>query len=374
MISELRIPDGLANQYQVAETGSTLKQLNHVNVFIGPNNSGKSRFLRNIFSNNLRYEMHHINLRQYEGITEKLQNEIVQTLTEYNFSELGGNTQGKVKAKIQELDKRLKGGGMPEELNALRELRTFVQLLSSFNATDATHLGGGANVHDGMNNASNKLRTIAAKYATEIPENLLDLSLPEFFKVYIPILRGLRQIQMHQVPSFLFSDGGDPYKNRTIVDYFGKDKFDTPTLTNISNSLNIESGLMLYDKVKRMLLGTLSERAQIRAFESFLSRTFFESRPLSLTPKIDSDCLWITIDDEERPIYELGDGIQSIIVLLYPIFLNADKDLLCFIEEPELSLHPGFQRLFLDTILSKQFQRAQFFITTHSNHFLDMCM
>jgi predicted ATP-dependent endonuclease of OLD family len=70
----------------------------------------------------------------------------------------------------------------------------------------------------------------------------------------------------------------------------------------------------------------------------------------------------------------LGDGVQNLIILLYPIFFHADKSLLCFIEEPEISLHPGMQRLFIDTIMREEFTNVQFFLTTHSNHFLDMTL
>ncbi len=41
-----------------------------------------------------------------------------------------------------------------------------------------------------------------------------------------------------------------------------------------------------------------------------------------------------------------------------------------YIEEPELNLHPGMQRVFLEAL--KEFPQTQVFFTTHSNHFLDM--
>jgi predicted ATP-dependent endonuclease of OLD family len=82
----------------------------------------------------------------------------------------------------------------------------------------------------------------------------------------------------------------------------------------------------------------------------------------------------VTINKIDRPIYDLGDGVQNLIILLYPIFFHANQSLLCFIEEPEISLHPGMQRLFIDTIMREEFTNVQFFITTHSNHFLDMTL
>lgn len=81
--------------------------------------------------------------------------------------------------------------------------------------------------------------------------------------------------------------------------------------------------------------------------------------------------------EEERPIYGLGDGIQSIILITLPLFLYLDKSkevnttILVFIEEPEVGLHPELQRKLLKTLLSPIFENYQFFVTTHSNHFID---
>ena len=80
-----------------------------------------------------------------------------------------------------------------------------------------------------------------------------------------------------------------------------------------------------------------------------------------------------SIDGIEHPVYEIGDGIQAVIILLFPIF-TANKNDWFFIEEPEINLHPGLQRLFIETLLSDDYLKTKnlkFFFTTHSNHFLD---
>ena len=46
---------------------------------------------------------------------------------------------------------------------------------------------------------------------------------------------------------------------------------------------------------------------------------------------------------KDLEIHELGDGLQNIIVLLYPVF-TAEKPTRFFIEEPENNMHPGFQK------------------------------
>jgi len=121
-----------------------------------------------------------------------------------------------------------------------------------------------------------------------------------------------------------------------------------------------------------MLLSGQEERRKLKGFEEFLSTVFFNSQSVSLIPNIEDDSVHVSMGREERPIYMVGDGIQSIIILLYPLFLNQGKKLLVFIEEPENSMHPGMQRLFVETLMRNEFKSFQYFITTHSNHFLDI--
>ena len=186
-------------------------------------------------------------------------------------------------------------------------------------------------------------------------------------KIYIPILRGLRPIQTEKGVIKAFDNTEDNYKHRTIKDYFDGG--------HIIRDQDIFTGLNLYNDIRNHLLNNRDKRNQIKDFEDFLSQTFFFGESVSLIPHIENDVLKIGIGkEEERAIYDMGDGIQSIIIMLYPLFLNQDKNLMVFIEEPELSLHPGMQRIFIETLLRPEFKNFQYFITTHSNHFLDITL
>jgi hypothetical protein len=180
-----------------------------------------------------------------------------------------------------------------------------------------------------------------------------------FTKIYIPTLRGLRNFGNERD-----SDGNpkDVYLERTKSDYFEK------------NSPELFTGLTLYCDVQKLLLGNLAARSKIRDFEKFLSTNFFEDKPIALIPKLGSAVLDVKIGDEtERPIFLLGDGIQSVIILTFPLFMNRDKSLLVFCEEPELYMHPSMQRVLL-TVFSERFPENQYFLSTHSNHFLDLTL
>ena len=181
----------------------------------------------------------------------------------------------------------------------------------------------------------------------------------DFTKIYIPILRGLRNIDISNENQYT-----DFYANRTIQDYFhNTDAIKAGTFT----------GLKAYDKIKELLLGGHNQRKLIKDYEKYLSKTFFENKPVALIPSETKKTIVVKIDKEiERPICKLGDGIQSIIIMTMPLFLNKGKNILVFIEEPEQLLHPGLQRKLIETLLhEKGFEKFQYYITTHSNHFLD---
>jgi len=107
-----------------------------------------------------------------------------------------------------------------------------------------------------------------------------------------------------------------------------------------------------------------------------LSQTFFQNKKITIIPRLKEKDVYINIEGEEdRPIYNLGEGVQAIIILTYPLFFNKGKNLKIYIEEPDVYLHPGFQRILIETLLNtKGFEEFQYFFTTHSNHFLDMTL
>lgn len=170
------------------------------------------------------------------------------------------------------------------------------------------------------------------------------------FTLYIPTLRSLRDL------------GND-------------NLFQTTTSRDYSiNTDSIFTGQSLYNDVEAMLRGNWNDRENLRKFENWLGKTFFEGRMVVLMPKKGRTTLTVKIGtEEEKEIHELGDGIQTILTLAFPLFREQDKHLIAFIEEPELFLHPWLQRVYLE-MLSNAFSRHQYFLTTHSNHFLDLTL
>ncbi|MCA8992060.1 MAG: AAA family ATPase [Planctomycetaceae bacterium] len=193
------------------------------------------------------------------------------------------------------------------------------------------------------------------------------ISPPPFVRVYIPSLRGLRASKNH--PDF--------YVSRTVKDYFssagGINTWEGPEKIQDGSALNILTGCEMYSIVRSHLLGPRELRERITAFQRFVGDTFYDGQEFTLIPKEDSDVLDVKIGREaELPVHKLGDGIQHLLIMTLPLFIHRDKPLLLFIEEPELYLHPGYQRILIDTILKEQDRSLQVFVATHSHQFLDI--
>jgi hypothetical protein len=236
---------------------------------------------------------------------------------------------------------------------------TFSQIVSSLNkicrGTDELAKAGKADFLSGQQKQPNQPRLSKAKF------------------IYIPTLRGMR----------LSSENGNhqhAYFDRTWNDYFkGKKRQSisgvesTETARREYHGNTILTGLDLYEWLTNKLLGGLNDRALIQEYQEFLSRTFFPGLKVALIPRREHDTVHIKVGNEkERPVEQLGDGLQQLIILTLPIFEHSKVPLFLFIEEPDLFLHPGYQRVFINSVLFDKERELYVFVTTHSSQFLDI--
>lgn len=208
-------------------------------------------------------------------------------------------------------------------------------------------------------NPQQAVRELKAKLSSEEAErfiNLLDkytFDPISFQKYYIPTLRSLNDFDSYQTdPSH------DIFALRTQQVYGYEE----------AHGVDVFTGQILYERVRSMLLGDLEDRKRMRDYEKFLSTKLFNDQEVVIIPKEKDDVVNVRIGGVERPIHQLGDGIQSLIILTFPLFECENG--MFFIEEPELNMHPGMQRKFMEAIQSRP--QHQYFITTHSNHLLDL--
>ena len=340
--------DSAFGRYAVRPEGGKriLRDLSTVNLFVGANNSGKSRFMRELARiKKLRF-VPRGPTEQLQKLREKFCEALDAIYKKHHIVEM--RRPFPTLGEIQQFDTANEGEPFGNVLLNLVETTSNVRDSSQLNFT---HRG-----HSDRNRVLNDVVPLAQEILQEVREASSQF-LPQydFARIYIPTLRGLRR----------FQDLSDHYGQRTIEDYFPSDK-----------NVAVFTGLTLYEDIKRLLLGTLEDREIVADFQRFLGKAFFNDQSVALIPRHDSTALHVKIGLEtEYPIHNLGDGIQSIITLTFPLFRARGQRLLAFFEEPELFLHPGLQRLFLNVLLTTEgFENFQYFAATHSNHFLDLTL
>lgn len=303
-------------------------EIKRLNFFIGKNNAGKSKFLRTLFKmRGGQYLYNSTQFRKLKSFHKKIVSNKFDPRYE-KFINLMNDTltvQSYTTASL----------AFKSVMHSLYENGLLNQIYSNNNidiALDLFHQET-TNIHKIFSN----------------------------MKFYIPILRGMRPVTE--------IENKQPYIERAQKDYF--------TDTSKFNTENIITGECLYHELKIHLLGEPEQREIIKNYEEKLSQYFFDNEAVSLIPKHDQDVVNIKIgSDRQRPIYELGDGLQQAIILTYEAYIkNKDKEgntetHAFFIEEPELHMHAGMVRQLMNFYLNET--NHYYFFTTHSNHLLDM--
>jgi hypothetical protein len=331
------------------EPSKSIENLAKINIFVGANNSGKSRFMRSIASERQLLCMPDIAIDEINSIRQELGNQIISFMVTHRYDDMGG-MKALLRTFVNGYNTILEASPLFEDVKSVfgwiygpNAISYQVQNTHSQNL-DKRVL---EELHKLVTPIKNKFDAYNAKLPGEI----------KFQKMYMPAARGLRKY------------GEDIFRLRTISEYFefegdNREKYLAPA---------VFTGLDLYNEVTGLLLGDLKQRKLIEEFQIFLSRNFFGGRPIAIIPRQGKDVIFVKIGDEQEfPIHDLGDGIHQIIVLTFPLFKHKEEDLLVFIEEPEMFMHPGLQRIFLNTLFL--FKNHQFFFTTHSNHFLDLTL
>ncbi len=309
-----------------------LLEIKRLNFFIGKNNAGKSRFLRTLFMSN--YPSGFYNFPELVKNLNILKIRLPELEAEFGYTSSFSN----IKNNYQDLIKDLEQSNTSQLIFVNSSIKSTLERDSKI-----------ANLFMNYN-----FFEITDEQVSKISEVFLN-------QFYIPILRGMRPVTDLQ--------NKQPYIDRAQKDYFID--------TNKFNAKNIITGECLYHELKIHLLGEPEQREIIKSYEEKLSQYFFDNEPVSLIPKHDQDVVNIKIgNDAQRPIFELGDGLQQAIILTYEAYIKSkDKEgnletHAFFIEEPELHMHAGMVRQLMNFYLNET--KHYYFFTTHSNHLLDM--
>jgi len=363
-----------------------LDNLAPITIFVGANNSGKSRLLREIFAN---LEPVYLKPGGYQevcgngasaaGETDSpatIFNALIQEAREWNAIRPDGQ------ANIRSCNHPRKEDWLPSwSFSALQKIGESIE--KDYPRAERPGDSEGALIH----RAARKWQFELQKGVSQIPHAF---QYPVLRRCYVPILRGMRSPRLAQDSLKEGQAICDCFVQRAVDDYFFRiNSVTTGRLFGKGlgdhyfkyDNLSVCSGLGIYsDLQSRLLSSEQVMRDSVVKFQDFLGKRFFGGRPVVLVPALQNadgspnDVVYIKIGSgAERPIHALGDGMQSLIICTYPIVTETQRGSLFFLEEPDLCMHPSLQRTFLEVLKVYHGSMGhQFFVTTHSNHLLDL--
>lgn len=340
-----------------------LYSLNKVNIFIGENNSGKSRLLRYLITSDKVVNISGPFSDEETKSFKKSKSNFLVSINKYN------NISEKkiiLPQNVIELD----------DANFYCEASDYINSLK-INSSNILN----PNVKEQYKSIKLYLdemhNYIVKEKNFHINETLKSLDI-----IYIPILRGIELFNNYYELTHekeLDTIQMTASQRNAIEEYKLNSKH--VYLNKVSKAYNINTKIIftaedLFDDIKDKLLGEEKDRKFVKDFENFISKEFYNDEGFTIIPQLKKGYLNIKIGNgEERVLHELGDGIKQLITIFYKMYDKKNNSTIFFIEEPELNLHPGYQRLFINILQNcKEFKDQQFFITTHSNHIIDCCL
>lgn len=323
--------------YDVDVVDDKYLRLQKLNFLIGPNNSGKSRLLRLLFSTPMKNLSVGLGV-EFQDACHQLGG-VFEVISNCKTSIVGFSCKG-----FMEL--------YSGKCKSVGEAKSIIEDLSKV-LDNAANLSLSYSSGEGLDEYYKLQRIVRAHFPVAELNRVKSLSsgATDSKRHYIPILRGMRPL----------GDSSDLYLERTLKDYFSKSQ---------KEPLRIVTGFDLYNLLARFLLGQPEERERIREYERILGNEFFGGMEITLIPQYGKDTVAVKIGaDDQFSIYDLGDGLQQVIIITSATYLEQNPSVF-FIEEPEACLHPGLLRKLALFLLNHT--SHQYLATTHSNNLLDL--
>lgn len=302
---------GIKNFRSFDENGIYIDSLKKINIFIGKNNSGKSNVLRFI---------------------KKLQQIAINTSRD--FSEIDYHKRNRQAPSVilffNEKDVIKKGTPNNESFEVSINLSS-VELEYNDSFLRKYH--------------NKDLVKMQSQYSSSDDEGLITL-------IKTSIERQIRQSfgqfqKVEYIPQF-----------RQIIDDHQEENL-------IKSDFNGNNIVTLMFRMQNPDIGQEADREKFDNVQKFV-RELLKNKELKIQIPNTKDKIIIEMNGERLPLSHLGTGIHQLVILCCALEIFTDT-IFC-IEEPEIHLHPELQRKFLDLLKSTQ---NRYFITTHSNVFLD---
>jgi len=325
-------------------------EIKRLNFFIGKNNAGKSRFLRNLF-------LSQNNINAYTTSPLKIELNEVMSIDIQNCTR---TVKPRDKRSYYNSEDRIQTSNVD-----IPFIKDYFEIINTQKFNQEKYASAITNFMIEIESYKNQDHDVI--YG-QFSEKLFKAREPnkkyDFInKYYIPVLRGMRYFHFDKK----IDESKRPYIWRTMVDYFtdGDQNF----RKNLSNF--ILTGEFFYENLTKFRNGQEHQWQIIEDYQNALSSYFFNNERVVIIPIHDNNIPHIKIGNEPQfPISQLGDGLQQVIILTYEAFIKKDETHAFFIEEPELHMHAGMVRQLMNFYLNET--NHYYFFTTHSNHLLDM--
>ena len=330
-------------------------ELKRLNVIVGANNSGKSRFMRS-----LGIKINSVQVDFYLSLS------ILNDLKSINdsfrsISSVDLNLDNLEISNYQSINQKLE--------SAKATIKETIIFYENLTRSSVVYFRKGdeipSKIHNSMSGNKDRFKVEAEKYTVKISDitsRINSFNFSNYNIFYIDTLRSLRKVKISKLPT-------------EIDDKAENNLFKTPLLLRTYEDYNfsenqITSGEDFFDFLTDSLLGMPEERQKVYSYQAKLSHYFFNNQDVILIPNRKDDILQIKIgDDKQFPISQLGDGLQQIIILTYRAFLTTEPSFF-FIEEPEMHLHAGYVKQLIKFLLNET--NHYYMATSHSNYLLDM--
>ncbi len=201
----------------------------------------------------------------------------------------------------------------------------------------------GINIKTNIDIESRKKRIIEASKNFEIPD--LESKIINYFDELNRIQNWLRKEQKGK-------KGTEP--NSAFLKALGQWFINSPQLERIDRIIS------LYENAQNEIV---EEYKQFTKFET-LTNLYFSENNKKLKIKKNGEIEIVLPNNENSSIYKLSSGEKQIIVMLAQLIFGKKRPIF-IIDEPELSLHLGWQEIFVKTIIDASID-TQFILATHS--------
>jgi len=318
---------GIANFRSFDSEGILIENLSKLNIFIGKNNSGKSNILKFLYlCSKAIHKENEVRSNRYSLLT-----------SEFNKPEnyFNGNKKNpKITISISHKD-------FPQKLQEYTNkdnLLTFKFDLLTGGILENSKILENLNIQQLYSLQNKWTRASKEQLLKLVTENIVERILNTFFSfvkdiIYIPDFRQITEQEK------------DPE-------------------TNIENGQNIISEI---SKMQNPELSEFNKKEKFYKIKDFLLKELLEESGASIEITHKKNDIILNLYGPNLPYESFGTGIHELIIICKVLALS-EKTIVC-IEEPEIHLHPHLQRKLINLLLNKT--DNIYFITTHSNVFLD---